>query len=102
MKCLTREKTEAGVEREREIRNTEILFSKPHLMGYKHNKPLNAMHTQYSIYWRWNVANEQSRSETLCRGEYYNAFLDYLFVSFIYISHIIFKFFTIARFSSAK
>ena len=30
MKCLTREKTEAGVEggREREIRNMEILFSK--------------------------------------------------------------------------
>ena len=44
---------EKGGERERirNIRNTEILFNKAiaHLKGCKHNKPCNAMHTQYSI-----------------------------------------------------
>ena len=54
-----------GIENVTVGKNTEIVLSK-------------ALHTEYSVCWRWNhVANEQSRSETLCRGEYFNDFLDY-------------------------
>ena len=84
-------------ERERiRKRNTDFFFNKA-LKGCKHNKPCNAMYTQYSICWRWNVANEQAEAKRYLE-ENITILPMIISSSHSYVYHILFKFCTIAGF----